>query len=128
MPHTAEDRLMLRVTPLVFAAVFALGVWSEPIDLFGVGPTWGTRASFAAAMVTMIISAVWPSERTRFAALAVGSWACLVRGLTLIIEGQDLVPRKSELIGGGVWMACSYFVLASWLLGVPAARWFHDRK
>lgn len=128
MARSAEDRLTLRVTPIVFAAVFALGVWSDPIEVFGLGPQGATRVFFAAAGSAMVVSAVHPTEHTQFAALAVGTWACLARGLTLLIEGQDLVPRKSEIIGGSIWMACSYFVLFAWIIGVPTVRWHRDQR
>lgn len=128
MTQRTENRLALRVTPMVFCAIFLLGVWSEPIDFLGVGPHWFPRVSFAAAAASMATSAAWPTEHTRFAALALGTWACLGRGLTLLIEGQELVPRKSEIIGGSIWMACSYFVLFAWIISVPLARWHHEQR
>jgi hypothetical protein len=121
----AVDRIGLRATPVVFAAVFALGVWAEPIDLFGVHAGWVTRAAFAVACVTSLARRCPPptppcgSSRS-----APGMFAAVSRGLTILVIGQDLVPRKSELIGGSVWMATGWMVFAIWVLTIPAAaRW-----
>lgn len=120
----AVDRIGLRATPVVFAAVFALGVWAEPIDLFGVHAGWVTRAAFAVACVTSLAGAVRPNPTVRLVAFRAGMFAAVSRGLTILVIGQDLVPRKSELIGGSVWMATGWMVFAIWVLTVPAAaRW-----
>lgn len=119
MPHRTEDRLALRVTPLVFAAVFVLGAWAEPIDVFGVLPGWAGRAGFALACAAAVASAAWPEPRTRFVALAFGSWAAITRGVTILVAGQPNIPRKPEIIGGSIWMACSYLILFCWLVTVP---------
>lgn len=120
----AVDRIGLRATPVVFAAVFALGVWAEPIDLFGVHAGWVTRAAFAVACVTSLAGAVHPNPTVRLVASCAGMFAAVSRGLTILVIGQDLVPRKSELIGGSVWMATGWMVFAIWVLTIPAAaRW-----
>lgn len=120
----AVDRIGLRVTPLVLAAVFCLGVWADPIDLFGVPAGWLTRVAYAVAAVTSVAAAVRPGTDRRLVALLAGVAATMSRGLTIIVIGQPLVPRKSELIGGSVWMAVGWLVFTVWLLTVPAAdRW-----
>ena len=122
-----SDVLALRITPVVFGVLFCLGAWSELVDVFGLGIIGFTRWSFIIAAAAMIASAVRPMISIRFVALAFGCWAPLARGLTLIIEGQELVPRKSELIGGGVWISVSYMVLFVWLVTVPTMAWHRER-
>ncbi len=122
-----SDVLALRITPFVFAVLFSLGAWSELVDLFGFDSGGLIRFSFVAAAVAMLASAAHPSEGTRFAALALGCWAPIARGLTLLIEGQDVIPRRSEIIGGGVWMSVSYLVLFVWLATVPTYAWHRER-
>lgn len=119
MPTRVEDRVALRVTPLVFAAVFAMGAWADPLGVLTPIADWTNRATMAVAAVASIAAAVRPRPGWRFVALACGTWATISRGLTLIIVGQDNVPRKSEVIGGSVWMAVAYLVLFSWLVTVP---------
>jgi hypothetical protein len=118
--HAAvEEMLSLRVTPLVFAAMFGLGVWADPVDLFGFWPGWATTVSFTVSMFTMIGAAVVARDSVRFVALAFGSWSALSRGLTLLVAGQEGVPRKTEIIGGGVWLTASYLVMFTWVMTVP---------
>lgn len=120
----AVDRIGLRVTPAVLAAVFALGTWADPIDLFGLPFGWLTRAAFAVAAVTSAAVALGPRPDRRLVALLAGVAATMSRGLTIIVIGQPVVPRKSEIIGGSVWMAVGWLVFAVWVLTVPAAeRW-----
>jgi len=123
--HT--DVLELRITPMVFAALFTLGVWADPISLFGFGWWWPTRVSFIAATTAMVVSAVWPATGSRFMALAFGIWAAVGRGLILLIEGQDGTTRKSEIIGGSIWMAVAYLVLFTWVVTVPTLAWRRER-
>lgn len=117
--HHTEDVLALRVTPLVFAAVSALGAWADPVEPFGVLPGLVGRISFALACAASLLSATWPEEGTRFVALACGSWAAITRGVTILVAGQPNLPRKPEIIGGSIWMACSYLILFCWLVTVP---------
>ena len=118
------DRVGLVATPLVFAAVCALGVWAAPIALFGLPVSWLTRATFAVAGVAMVTSAINPDEGARMVAMLAGIAATLSRGLTILVVGQAGVPRKSELIGGSVWLAVGWLVFAMWVLTVPAVyRW-----
>ena len=119
-----DDRIGLVYTPLVFALVFALGVWAEPIDLFGLHTSGATRVAFVVALVSSLAAAVHPDETTRFLAMCAGLTAALSRGLTILVIGQDNVPRKSEIIGGSVWMATAWMVFAVWVLTVPSLyRW-----
>lgn len=119
-----DDRIGLVYTPLVFALVFALGVWAEPIDLFGLHTSGATRVAFVVALVASLAAAVHPDETTRFVAMCAGLTATLSRGLTILVIGQDNVPRKSEIIGGSVWMATAWMVFAVWVLTVPSLyRW-----
>ena len=119
-----DDRIGLVYTPLVFALVFALGVWAEPIDLFGLHTSGATRVAFVVALVSSLAAAVHPDETTRFLAMCAGLTATLSRGLTILVIGQDNVPRKSEIIGGSVWMATAWMVFAVWVLTVPSLyRW-----
>ena len=119
-----DDRIGLVYTPLVFALVFALGVWAEPIDLFGLHTSGATRVAFVVALVSSLAAAVHPDETTRFLAMCAGLAATLSRGLTILVIGQDNVPRKSEIIGGSVWMATAWMVFAVWVLTVPSLyRW-----
>lgn len=118
------DRIGLRATPAVFAAMFALGVWADPVDLFGIPLGWLTRAAFAVACATSAISAVRPNHQARTVALIAGIGATVSRGLTILAIGQPELTRKSEIIGGGVWMIAGWMVFAIWVLTVPAAaRW-----
>lgn len=119
-----DDRVGLVATPLVFAAVCALGVWAEPIDLFGLPVSWLTRVSFAVAGVAMVTSSINPDEGSRLVAMLAGIIATVSRGLTILVIGQDFVPRKSEIIGGSVWLAVGWLVFAVWVCTVPAVdRW-----
>ena len=119
------DRIGLRATPVVFAALFALGVWADPVDLFGLPSGWVVRTVFAIACVTSLAAAVNPDPRVRMVAFTCGMSATVGRGLTILVIGQDIVPRKSELIGGSVWMIAGWMVFAIWVLTVPAAaRWW----
>lgn len=118
------DRIGLRATPVVFACLFALGAWADPIDLFGVPAGWVTRAAFAVACVTSAAGALRPDPTVRLVAFTAGMFATVSRGLTILVIGQDVVPRKSEIIGGSVWMVAGWMVFAIWVLTVPAAaRW-----
>jgi len=117
----AVDRIGLRATPLVFALVFALGAWADPIDLFGLPAGWIIRAVFTVAVVAMAAAAARPDTDTRFVAFIAGMTAALSRGLTVIVIGQDHLLRKAELIGGGVWVSVAWLVFAVWVLTVPAA-------
>lgn len=120
----AVDRIGLRATPAVFAVVFALGVWADPIDLFGLPFGWITRALFVVACVASTVAAADPDPTVRLVAFLTGIAASVSRGLTILVLGQDLLTRKSEIIGGTVWMAVGWMVFAVWLLTVPAAaRW-----
>ena len=56
----------------------------------------------------------------RLLASLTGMTAPVSRGLTILVIGQDVVPRKSEIIGGSVWMAVGWLVFTVWLLTVPA--------
>lgn len=119
-----DDRIGLVCTPLVFAGVFGLGVWAEPINLFGLHTSWLTRCAFLVALVCSLAAAVHPDETTRFLAMCAGLTATLSRGLTILVIGQANVPRKSEIIGGSVWMATAWMVFAVWVLTVPSLhRW-----
>ena len=120
----AVDKVGLRVTPAVFAFVFALGTWADPIDLFGLPAGWVTRLAFAVACVTSAAVAFRPDPTFRLVAFLAGMFATVSRGLTILVLGQDIVPRKSEIIGGSVWMTVGWLVFAIWVLTVPAAaRW-----
>lgn len=107
----------------MFAVLFALGAWSDVIDLFGIHVYGAIRWGFVAGSAAMVASAVWPNDGTRFVALGLGCWATIARGITLLVVGQDGIPRKSELIGGSVWMIASYFVLFTWIVTVPILGW-----
>lgn len=118
------DRVGLIFTPLVLAVTFALGVWAEPIDLFGLPVSWLTRAAFVVALVASVAAAINPNEGTRLVAMLAGTAATLSRGLTILVVGQAGVPRKSELVGGSVWLAVGWLVFAMWVCTVPAVdRW-----
>ena len=123
-----DDRIGLVWTPLVFAAVFALGTWAEPINLFDLHTSWLTRAAFLIALVCSLIGAARPNESTRFLAMIAGLAATLSRGLTILVIGQDGVPRKSEIIGGSVWMATAWMVFAVWVLTVPSLHRWRRRR
>ena len=128
---TVEDPpnlLALRVTPLVFAALFGVGAWTDPLGLLSPWADWTNRLAMIAACAASVASAVVPSEHVRFAALGFGAWATLSRGLTLIIVGAPGIPRKAELVGGSVWMICSYLVLFVWLVTVPMVRTRHEQR
>lgn len=99
--------------------MFALGAWADPLGLLSPFADWTNRLAMVLACGASVAAAVRPSEGSRFVALAFGSWATLSRGLTLLVVGQDFIPRKSELIGGSVWMAVSYLVLFCWVMTVP---------
>lgn len=119
-----DDRVGLVYTHLVFATIFSLGVWADPIDLFGIHTAGATRAAFAIAAVCSVAAAARPNEMTRWVAMCAGLTAALSRGLTILVIGQDAVPRKSEIIGGSVWMATAWMVFAVWVLTVPSLwRW-----
>lgn len=123
------DRVGLMWTPLVFAAVFSLGVWADPIDLFGLPSAGLTRVAFAVAAVTSVGVAAHLDEGSRLVAMLAGTAATLSRGLTIIVIGQDAVPRKSELIGGSVWLAVGWLVFAMWVVTVPSMwRWRRRRE
>lgn len=122
------NTLALRVTPLVFAALFGMGAWTDPLGLLSPWADWGNRLAMIVAAAASVVAAANPSEHFRFAALAFGSWATLSRGLTLIVVGTDELPRKAELVGGSVWMICSYLVLFAWLVTVPMVRTRHERR
>ncbi len=118
------DRIGLRATPIVFAALFALGVWADPVDLFALPSGWVVRSVFAIACVTSLAAAIRPGPHVRMVAFTAGMTATVGRGLTILVLGQDLLPRKSEVIGGSVWMIAGWMVFVIWVLTVPAAaRW-----
>lgn len=120
----AVDRIGLRATPIVFAAMFALGIWADPIDLFAFHTAWLTRLAFIVACATSTAAAFRPDPTVRLIAFTAGLFATVSRGLTILVIGQDVVPRKSEMIGGSVWMIAGWMVFAIWVLTVPAAaRW-----
>lgn len=120
----AVDRIGLRATPVVFAVLFALGTWADPIDLFGLPAGWVTRAAFAVACVTSVAGAVRPHPTVRLVAFTAGMFATVSRGLTILVLGQDILPRKAEVIGGSVWLSVGWLVFVIWVLTVPAsARW-----
>lgn len=124
-----DDRIGLVYTPVVFAAIFVLGVWAEPIDLFGVHTAGATRVAFAVAAVASLVSSARPVEVVRLVALVAGLAATVSRGLTIMVIGQDGVTRKAEIIGGSVWLATAWMVFAVWVLTVPSLwRWMrrHD--
>lgn len=123
-----DDRIGLVWTPLVFAAVFALGAWAEPVDLFDLHTSWLTRGAFIVAAAAMLIGAVRPSEPTRFVAMIAGLTATLSRGITILVIGQPPLPRKAEIIGGSVWMACGWLVFAVWVLTVPSLHRWRRRR
>ena len=123
------DALGLRVTPAVFAVTFALGAWSDSVGLLEPWVFRSTRYSFAVAAGAALLAALWPSDWVRFAALGFGTWACLSRGVALLSTGASFLPRKSELVMGGVWMAVGYLLLWAWVVTVPAQdRWSRDRR
>lgn len=122
------NTLALRVTPLVFAVLFAVGGWTEPLGLLSPWADWTNRLAMFVACGSSLAAAVGPTEHVRFTALAFGAWATMSRGLTLIIVGTDELPRKAELVGGSVWMICSYLVLFVWLVTVPMVRSRHERR
>jgi len=115
------DRIGLRVTPAVFALLFALGVWADPVNLFAIPSGWVVRAVFAVACAASVACAVNPSPHVRMVAFTTGLAATIGRGLTILVVGQDLLPRKAEVIGGSVWMIAGWLVFALWGLTVPAA-------
>lgn len=120
----AVDRIGLRITPVVFAALFGLGVWADPVDLFGLPSGWVVRVVFAVACATSLAAAVRPHPVVRMVAFSCGMGATVGRGVTILALGQDVLLRKSELIGGSVWMIAGWMVFAVWVLTVPAAaRW-----
>ena len=120
----AVDRIGLRATPVVFAVLFALGTWADPIDLFGLPAGWVTRAAFALACVTSVAGAVRPHPTVRLVAFTAGMFATVSRGLTILGHDPDIVPRKAEVIGGSVWLSVGWLVFVIWVLTVPAAaRW-----
>lgn len=123
-----DDRIGLVFTPLVFACVFALGVWADPVDLFGLPAGWLTRSAFAAALVCSTTAAAHPDEMSRLVAMIAGLTATLSRGLTILVIGQPGVPRKSEIIGGSVWMATAWMVFAIWVLTVPSLHRSRRRR
>lgn len=114
------DRIGLRVTPAVFALLFALGVWADPVNLFAI-PGIVDRTVFAVACAASVACAVNPSPHVRMVAFTTGLAATIGRGLTILVVGQDLLPRKAEVIGGSVWMIAGWLVFAIWVLTVPAA-------
>ena len=119
-----DDRIGLVYTPVVFAAIFALGVWAEPVDLCGVHTAGATRVAFAVAAVASLVSSARPVEVVRLVALVAGLAATVSRGLTIMVIGQDGVTRKAEIIGGSVWLATAWMVFAVWVLTVPSLwRW-----
>lgn len=119
-----DDRIGLVYTPLVFAAVFALGAWADPVDLFGIHTAGATRVAFAVAAVASLVSSVRPAEAVRLVALVAGLAATLSRGLTIVVIGSPGVTRKAEIIGGSVWLATAWMVFAVWVLTVPSLwRW-----
>jgi hypothetical protein len=123
-----DDRIGLIYTPLVFAGVFALGTWADPVDLFQLHTAWLTRGAFIVAAVAMVAAAIRPNEHTRFVAMVAGLTATLSRGLTILVIGQPPLPRKAEIIGGSVWMASGWLVFAVWVLTVPSLhRWGRRR-
>ncbi len=124
MTPPVVDRIGLRATPIVFAALFALGVWADPVDLFALPSGWVVRSVFAIACVTSLAAAIHPGPHVRMVAFTAGMTATVGRGLTILVLGQDLLPRKSEVIGGSVWMIAGWMVFVIWVLTVPAAaRW-----
>lgn len=123
-----DDRIGLIWTPLVFATVFGLGVWADPVDLFDLHTSWLTRGAFLVAIAAMLVGAVRPSEHTRFVAMIAGLTATLSRGLTILVIGQPPLPRKAEIIGGSVWMACGWLVFAVWVLTVPSLHRWRRRR
>lgn len=124
-----DDRIGLVYTPVVFAGVYLLGVWADPIDLFGIHTAGLTRVAFAVAAVASVVSAARPVEVVRMVAMVAGLAATLSRGLTILVIGQDGLPRKSEIIGGSVWMATAWMVFAVWVLTVPSLwRWRRRRE
>lgn len=124
-----DDHIGLIYTPIVFAAVYLLGVWADPIDLFGIHTAGLTRAAFAVAAAASMVSAARPVEVVRLVAMVAGLAATLSRGLTILVIGQDGLPRKSEIIGGSVWMATAWMVFAVWVLTVPSLwRWRRRRE
>ncbi len=124
-----DDHIGLIYTPIVFAGVYLLGVWADPIDLFGIHTAGLTRAAFLVAAVASIVSSARPVEVVRLVAMVAGLAATLSRGLTILVIGQDGVPRKSEIIGGSVWMATAWMVFAVWVLTVPSLwRWRRRRE
>lgn len=128
MLHWPADRVGIIFTPLVLAFTFALGVWADPIDLFGLPVSWLTRAAFLVAAVAMVAAAINPDQGVRLVAMLAGVAATLSRGLTILVVGQAGVPRKSELIGGSVWLAVGWLVFAVWVLTVPSVhRWGRRR-
>lgn len=125
-----DDRIGLVYTPVVFATIYCLGVWAEPIDLFGVHTAGLTRVAFAVAAGASIASSARPIEVLRLVAMVAGLAATVSRGLTIMVIGQDGVTRKAEIIGGSVWLATAWMVFAVWVLTVPSLwRWRrrHDR-
>lgn len=124
-----DDHIGLVYTPVVFAAVFALGVWADPVDLFGVHTAGATRAAFLVAAVASIVSSARPVEVVRLVAMVAGLAATLSRGLTIVVIGSPGVTRKAEIIGGSVWMATAWMVFAVWVLTVPSLwRWRRRRE
>jgi len=124
-----DDRIGLVYTPVVFAAIFTLGVWADPVDLFGVHTAGATRVAFAVAAVASLVSASRPVELVRLIAMVAGLAATLSRGLTILVIGQDGVTRKAEIIGGSVWLATAWMVFAVWVLTVPSLwRWRRRRE
>lgn len=119
-----DDRIGLVYTPLVFAVIFTLGVWAEPIDMFGIHTAGATRVAFAVAAVASLASAVRPVDVVRMVALVAGLAAALSRGITIVVIGIPGVTRKAEIIGGSVWLATAWVVFAVWVLTVPSLwRW-----
>lgn len=121
------DHIGLVYTPVVFAAVFALGVWADPVDLFGVHTAGATRVAFAVAAIASLASSVRPAEAVRLVALVAGLAATLSRGLTIVVIGSPGVTRKAEIIGGSVWLATAWMVFAVWVLTVPSL-WRRRRR
>lgn len=118
----------LRATPVVFAAVMAIGAWADQIDLFGFWPGWINSGFFALAGVAMLGTVVHPDERGRAMAVLCDLLATLSRGMTILVVNQPQLPRKAEIIGGTVWLATAYMVVIVWMLTVPLLGEWEQRR
>ena len=124
----AVDVAALRVTPAVWAVVYLLGVWAEPIVLAGWFPGVVGRGLFLAAAALSLLAMISVQRAHRQAALLAGTLATLSRGLTIVVVGLPGASRKSEIIGGSVWISATWFAVVIFALSAPVATAWRVRR